>query len=94
MELVKQMNFNIVEIDEWDHSIVIDWGDGCVFKHHIPQEAIDYDLERDTLIDILETLRPEIPEVSSLGALKDLQKGQTDLSRSDEFQSLLDQLGD
>lgn len=93
MELVKPMNFNIVEIDEWDHAIVIDWGEGCVFKHRIPQEAVDGKIGRDELIDLIELQRPQIPVVQSLDVLKDLQKSQSDLQRLDEFQELLDALG-
>lgn len=85
--------FNIVEIDEWDHALVIDWGDDCVFKHRMPKEMIDYDLTEEDLIRIIEELRPVIPKPKSLDALKRLQLGQNDLKRDTEFQNLLDQIG-
>ncbi|CAM0095896.1 hypothetical protein VPHK567_0325 [Vibrio phage K567] len=85
-------NFKILEIDKWEHAVVIDWGDGCVYKHELPDEIVYNDLPQESLIHILEDLRPKAPEIQSLDALEALMNGVLDAERDEEFQSLLDEL--
>ncbi len=85
-------NFKILEIDKWEHAVVIDWGDNCVYKHKLPPEIVDNDLPLESIIFILEDLRPRPPEIQSLKTLTELMTGTIDAERDEEFQSLLDDL--
>ncbi|QHJ74451.1 hypothetical protein VH12019_00124 [Vibrio phage VH1_2019] len=85
-------NFKILEIDKWEHAVVIDWGDDCVYKHHLPDEIVNHDLPAESIIHILEDLRPQPPEIKSLKTLTELMTGTIDAERDEEFQSLLDEI--
>ncbi|AGN30319.1 hypothetical protein VPFG_00321 [Vibrio phage nt-1] len=85
-------DFKIIEIDKWEHSVVIDWGDNCVYKHTLPPEIIEHDLPAESIICILEDLRPRPPEIKSLATLKAMMTYEIDAERDEEFQSLLDEL--
>lgn len=89
---MKNANFKILELDKWEQSMVIDWGDDCVYKHTIPDEMIYNDLPLESIVFIIEDLRPVAPEIKSLGSLESLMSSTLDASRDDEFQSLLDDM--
>lgn len=69
---MEKPNFKILEIDKWEHAVVIDWGDDCVYKHELPPEVVENDLPLESLIFILEDLRPKPPEIQSLSKLEQL----------------------
>ncbi len=88
---MEKPDFKILEIDKWEHAVVIDWGDGCVYKHTLPLEIVENDLPMKSIIFILEDLRPVVPPIMSMSALETLMTGSIDAERDDEFQNLLDE---
>ncbi|QNJ54824.1 hypothetical protein vBValMR10Z_284 [Vibrio phage vB_ValM_R10Z] len=67
-------NFNILAIDKWEQVVVIDWGDDCVYKHVLPREIVEHELPLESVIHILEDLRPQAPEIKSLKSLNALMQ--------------------
>lgn len=57
------MNFKILNIDEYNRNMVIDWGNGVVLAHHIPLEILEnVDITKERTMDLIEMMRPNVPE--------------------------------
>ena len=57
------MNFKIIKFDEYNRTMVIDWGDNVVLNHYIPTEILENDnITKERTIELIEYLRPKIPD--------------------------------
>ena len=57
------MNFKIVRFNEMNKTMVIDWGDNVILNHYIPPAILENpDISKERTIEIIESMRPEVPE--------------------------------